>query len=153
MFTRIALSMMLMCGFAGTAMAQAWTPAQQEVWNLEQQQWKMAAAKDTSWMDTMVHDNLRYWETGDPMPRGKASLKHWAKYSSESSTVLEQELFPISITVTGNVAVVQYHYVVARENYDKKRESVTGQYTDVLIKDNGRWQFIAWTGGDIPKKH
>ena len=41
----------------------------------------------------------------------------------------------------------------ARENYDKKRESVTGQYTDVLIKDNGRWQFIAWTGGDIPKKH
>jgi len=67
--------------------------------------------------------------------------------------VLQQELFPISITVTGNVAVVQYHYVVARENYDKKRESVTGQYTDVLIKDNGRWQFIAWTGGDIPKKH
>ena len=151
MFTRIALSMVLLCGFAGTATAQAWTPAQQEVWNLEQQQWKMVAAKDTSWMDSMVHDNLRYWETGDPMPRGKSSLKHWAKYSTEGSTVLEQELFPISITITGNVAVVQYHYVVARENHDKKRESVTGQYTDVLIKDGGRWQFIAWQGGDIPK--
>jgi hypothetical protein len=77
-------------------------------------------------MDTMVHVNLQYRETGGPMPRDKASPKKWSRYGAESNTVLEQELFPIS---------------------------VTGQYTDVLIKDNGRWQFIAWTGGEIPKKH
>jgi hypothetical protein len=28
---------------------------------------------------------------------------------------------------------------------------VTGRYTDVLIKENGRWMFIAWTGGDDKK--
>jgi hypothetical protein len=70
----------------------------------------------------------------------------------ENSTVLEQELFPISITLTGNVAVVQYNYQIARENHKKEREMVTGNYTDVLVKENGRWQFLTWSGGDQPKK-
>jgi len=86
------------------------------------------------------------------MPRGKDSLKRWGKYQVDNSTVLEQELFPISITVTGNVAVVQYNYLIARENYKKEREMVTGNYTDVLVKENGRWQFLTWSGGDHPKK-
>ena len=137
---------------AGVASAQAWSPEQQEIWKVEEQQWKMAAAKDVSWMDTMVHPSMRYWETGDPMPRDRASLKRWARYSNENGTVLEQEIFPISATITGNVAVVQYHYMIARENLKKERETVTGHYTDVLIKENGRWLFIAWAGGDDPKK-
>ena len=145
-----AVSLML-CGFTGAAVAQAWSPEQQEIWALEQQQWKMAAAKDLSWIDTMVHPNLRYWETGDPMPRGKESLRRWGKYQVENSTVLEQELFPISITLTGNVAVVQYNYQIARENHKKEREMVTGNYTDVLVKENGRWMFIAWAGGEDKK--
>ena len=49
-------------------------------------------------------------------------------------------------------AVVQYIYQIARENHKKEREMVTGNYTDVLIKENGRWQFLTWSGGDQPKK-
>jgi hypothetical protein len=138
--------------FAGAAGAQSWSPEQQELWKLEEQQWKMAAAKDLSWIDSMVHPNLRYWETGAAMPRDRKSLKHWARYDSENSTVLEQEILPISATITGNVAVVQYHYLVASENQKKERTRETGHYTDVLIKENGRWMFIAWAGGDDPKE-
>ena len=112
----------------------------------------MDAAKDMTWIDTLAHPNLRYWETGAPMPRDRASLKQWSRYTSEGSTTLEQEIFPISATITGNVAVVQYNYMIARENYKKERETVTGHYTDVLIKEGGRWLFIAWAGGDDPKK-
>jgi hypothetical protein len=103
--------------FAGEASAQALSPEQQEIWKVEQQQWNMDAAKDMSWMETLLHPNLRFWETGAPMPRDKASLKQWSRYDSESGTVLEQELFPISATITGNLAVVQYYYMIARENY------------------------------------
>jgi len=137
--------------YGGAASAQSWSAEQQEIWKVEEQQWKMAAAKDLSWMDTMVHPSMRYWETGDPMPRDRASLKRWGRYSNENGTVLEQEIFPISATITGNVAVVQYHYMIARENLKKERETVTGHYTDVLIKENGRWLFVAWAGGDNPK--
>jgi hypothetical protein len=151
MFTRllsIAAVSAALCGFAGVASAQTWNPEQQEIWQFEQQQWKMAAAKDDSWIDTMVHPNMRYWETDNPMPRDKASLKHWSRYQNEIGTMLHHELFPISATITGNVAVVQYHYMSAVENFKKERETVTGHYTDVLIKENGRWMFIAWAGGD-----
>jgi hypothetical protein len=138
--------------FAGTAFAQTWSAEQQEVWRFEEQQWKMAAAKDLSWVDTMVHPNVSVWGNAQPAPQDKASLARWSKYDSSSNTVLEQDIFPISIVITGNIAVVNYRYMVASENYKKERETVTGRYMDILVKESGRWLFLAWAGGDDPKK-
>ena len=149
---RLTAAALVLCAFAGTVYAEGMSQDQQDVWKVEQQQWKLASSKDNSWIDTMTHANLKTWETGAPMPRDKASLKHWSRYDNESSTVLEYEILPISTTITGNVAVVQYYYMMGRENYKKERETVTGHYTDVLMKDGGHWLFIAWAGGDDPKK-
>lgn len=132
------------------AAAQTWTAEQQEIWTLEQQQWQMSKDKDLTWVDKMVHPNLSFWDVDQPGPQNKDSLVRWNRYSSSASTVLEQELFPISVTITGNLAVAQYSYTVVRENYKKEREPATGRYTDVLIKEGGRWLFIAWAGGDDP---
>ena len=155
MFTQMvatATAVLMLCAVADAAAAQEWSAEQQEIWKVEQQQWKMSAARDMSWIDTMVHQNMKFWETGAPMPRDKASLKHWSRFDADNGSTLEQELFPISATITGNVAVVQYNYMVARENYKKERETVTGHYTDVLVKEGGRWLFLTWAGGDDPKK-
>lgn len=141
-----------LAALASVASAQTWSAAQQEVWKLEDQQWKMAAEKDISWIDKMVHPNLSYWDSNQIAPQNKASLTRWDRYNNSNSTVLEQELFPISMTITGNIAVAQYRYAVARENYKKERETVSGRYTDVFMQDGGRWMFIAWAGGDDPKK-
>ena len=148
----VAVSLAL-CAFAGaTFAADTMSADQQDLWKLEQQQWKMSAAKDSSWIDSMVHPNLKFWDRTSPMPRDKASLKLWNRLEQADSTVLAQEIFPISATITGNVAVLQYNYMVARENYRKEHETVTGHYTDVLIKQGNDWKFIAWAGGDDPKK-
>jgi hypothetical protein len=132
----------------GTAVAQTWTPEQQEIWRLEDQQWKMSAAKDPSWIDTMVHANLSYWDAGEAMPQNKASLTRWSRYDYANNTVLEQELFPISLVITDNAAVAHYRYRRAVENSRKERRIVTGRYTDVFIKDGSRWLFLTWSGGD-----
>jgi hypothetical protein len=134
---------LVLIGFAGVAGAQTWSTEQQEVWQFEQTQWKMAAAKDLSWVDTMVHPNLSFWETEQHSPQDKASLERWNRFNNASNTVLEQELFPVAITITGNLAVVHYRYTMARENYKKEREMVTGRYTDILLKDGGSWKFIS----------
>ena len=105
------------------AAAQTWNAEQQEVWKLEEQQWQMSKDKDISWIDKMVHPNISYWDVDQPGPQNKASLQRWNRYSNANATVLEQELFPISMTITGNIAVVQYRYSVARENYKKERET------------------------------
>jgi len=139
-------------GIAFTASAQTWSPAEQEVWKLEEQQWQMSKDKDLTWIDKMVHANVSYWDVDAQSPQNKASLARWNRYGTTNGTVLEQELSPVAITITGNIAVVQYRYRVARENLKKERETVGGRYTDVLTKDGGKWMFIAWAGGDDPKK-
>jgi hypothetical protein len=137
---------------ASVASAQTWSPEQQEIWRFEELQWKMSMDKDISWIDKMVHPNISYWAVDRPAPQNKASLTRWTRYTDASTTTLEQEISPISATITGNVAVVQYTYTAVRENYKKDRETATGRYTDILIKEGGRWMFIAWAGGDDPKK-
>ena len=149
--TSTILSTLALLSFAGAVSAQTWNPEQQEIWKFEELQWKMAAAKDSSWIEKMVHPNLSYWETGEMSPAIKASLSRWDKYGQSNNTVIEQELFPIAITITGSTAVVQYRYKVARENTKKEREIVNGHYSDVLVKDDGHWRFLAWAGGDDPK--
>jgi len=136
----------------GGASAQTWSAEQQEIWKFEEQQWQMAKDKDLTWIDKMVHPNLSYWDVDQPSPQNKASLTRWNRYNSGNATVLEQELHPISITITGNIAVVQYRYSIARENLKKERETFSGRYTDVLVKEGGKWLFLAWAGGDDPKK-
>lgn len=138
--------------WAGAASAQTWSAEQQELWKLEEKQWQMAKDKDLSWIETMVHPGLSYWSNDSPVPQTRASLARWNRYDNTNTTVLEQELFPLAITITGNVAVVSYHYQIARETYKKERETVHGRYTDVFLRDGGRWLFLAWTGGDDPKK-
>jgi hypothetical protein len=110
----------------------------------------MARDEDESWIDKMVHPNISFWDIAQQSPQNRESLARWNRYGNANNTVLEQELFPISVTITGNVAVVHYRYMVAREDYKKDRETVNGRYTDILIKENGRWMFISWAGGDDP---
>ena len=137
--------------FASAASAQTWTAEQQELWKLEDVQWKMSAEIDLTWIDKMVHPSISFWDNGEVAPQNKASLTRWNRYTTGNSTVLEQEVFPISMTITGNVAVAQYRYKTARETYKKDKETVTGHYTDVFMKDGGQWKFIAWGGGEDPK--
>jgi len=112
----------------------------------------VAAAKDSSWIAKVVHPNLSYRERDTPAPQDQASLALWDRYNNANFAVLNQELFPISITITGNIAVVQYRYLTPPANHEKEHEMVTGRWTDVLVKDGGRWSFTAWADGDDPEK-
>ena len=138
--------------FAGVSQAQTWSSEQQEILKLEEQQWQMSTAKDSTWIDKMVHPNLSAWEWGEVAPQDKASLVRWNKFESRSGRMLEHELYPIAVTITGTVAVVHYRYKVARENDRKERETATGRYTTVLVKEGGRWLYLSWSGGDDPKR-
>ena len=60
----------------------------------------MSKDEDLSWIDSMVHPNLSYWAVDRPVPQNKASLLRWNRYDSSSGTILEQEIFPISATIT-----------------------------------------------------
>jgi hypothetical protein len=151
---RIALGLLCLTllGGATSAAAQSWTPEQQELWKVEELQWKMSAAKDLTWIPKMVHPSMSAWDNDSPSPQSMASLTRWAKFDSSEGTMLEHEIYPIAATITGNVAVMQYRYRAASENAKKEHKTANGRWTDVLVKDASGWKFITWAGGADPEK-
>lgn len=133
-----------------TALGQSWSDKQLEVWNVIETQWKASMEKDANWTDKYLHDNFLGWANQNPTPRSKASVKKWNRYETENSTTLLQELFPAGIVVQGNTAVAHYFYSQSSEDKKGERETVHGRYTDILVKENGAWRFLAWRGGDNP---
>ena len=61
---------------------------------------------------------------------------------------LRYELYPLAITVDGDVAVAHYLYSVAFRDKEGQIEVSNGRYTDVLVRKEDGWKFIAWHGGD-----
>ena len=84
------------------------------------------------------------------MPRDRSSARKWNRYGIGNSTTLLQELYPVGIVVHDNTAVVHYFYSQAAEDRKDERKTVHGRFTDVLVKEKGKWLYLAWSGGDNP---
>ena len=124
---------------------------QKAVWDVERQVWRMVKDKDLRWVDEYVHPRASFWTFDAEHPQDKPTLARLERDAAPESTTLEYELTPESVTVTGDVAVAHYRYRTVRENARHQRSTATGRYTDVFLREDGRWRYIAWAGGDDPK--
>ncbi len=154
MFKRRLLAAVIPFVILATAPApaegQMWSEEQTQVWTLIVDSWNAIVAKDVAWSDKWVHPNAVVWGGQYPMPRKRASVKKWDGYDFQSSTTLTHEESPAGIVVQGNTAVAHYYYTLGNESMSGERQVVQGRCTDVLIREGGRWQFIAWHCGDTP---
>jgi hypothetical protein len=132
------------------SLAQSWSEEQLEVWNFIQGQWDATMKKDPGWVEQTLHEKFQGWAWENPAPRDKAATAAWERYSSANSTTLVQSLHPLRIVVAGDTAVAHYVYSTASENHEGKRETTHGRYTDILVRTDGKWRFLAWSGGDQP---
>jgi ketosteroid isomerase-like protein len=62
--------------------------------------------------------------------------------------LLAHELYLLSIVVHDDVAVAHYLYSSAYKPKNGEIEMNNGRYTDVLVRTEDGWKFIAWHGGD-----
>jgi ketosteroid isomerase-like protein len=136
---------------SGALYAQETQDDQAAVWAIVEQAWIATERGDANWVDEMLLADFVGWPAQSPAPRNKASTRMWARYDGGSSEGLVHELYPLSIVVHGDVAVVHYLYTSAVQNRDKESVVRNGRFTDVLARDDGGWKFIAWHGGhDAP---
>ena len=87
------------------------------------------------------------WPSESPAPRSRASVRLWNRFQISQTKGIAHELYPLSIVVHGDMAVVHYLYTSAVETRDKKTEVTSGRYTDVLVRADDGWKFISWHGG------
>lgn len=121
---------------------------QAAVWSAVERIWQAAESGDSGWVETMLSADFMGWPNTSPAPRSKGSVRMWNRLEQEQAKGISHELFPLSIIVHGDMAVVHYLYTSAVQPKGKGTEISNGRYTDVLVRDDGTWKFISWHGGD-----
>ncbi|MDH3778284.1 MAG: nuclear transport factor 2 family protein [Gammaproteobacteria bacterium] len=111
-------------------------------------EWEAARKGDQDKVDDMLTNDFMGWGKSSPAPRSKTSTSNWSRFSTEMGRVVRYELYPLSITIHEDVAIAHYLYSSAFKDKQGKIEISNGRYTDVLIRTEDGWKFIAWHGGD-----
>jgi hypothetical protein len=146
---RISRSVILMASLLLPliAFAEDWSKEQQEVLASEE---ACINAETANERKACYHEDYVGWSMGSPVALSKSDI---LKLIDDDYATTENEtlLFkPVSVIVKGNMAVVSY--VEAGTSTDKRTNEVeflVSRWTDVLIKDGGKWQWISDHGEDI----
>ena len=141
----IALSI----GMPVTAQAQEMTRAQQEVWEWEQGCW----ATDNTLEDVMAcfHEDFFGWGSRSSVPSSKATRRVFFARFFETSEAVFQFLNPLSVKVRDDMAVIIYLATYTTRNRRTDEETtVTERWTDIAIREGGRWYWIADHGTRVP---
>ena len=128
--------------------AQEATDDSADVWSAVEAQWDADEKGDKNWVDRLLTDDFVGWSKNSPAPRNKSSTKMWDRFDEQRRKMVAHELYPLSIVVHGDVAVAHYLYTSANEDKDGAIESDNGRYTDILVRGEDGWKFLAWHGGD-----
>ena len=121
---------------------------QADVWSTIEQQWNAQEKGDSKWIDRLLTDDFSGWGRSSPAPRTKSSTKMWNRFNLKVSKMIAHELYPLSIVINGDVGIAHYLYTSATEDKDGKIETSNGRYSDVLLRTDDGWKFIAWHGGE-----
>ena len=138
---------LLLAGGPSSAQETESVNDQADVWAVVEQQWNAQEKGDRKWVDQLLTDDVTGWRKESPAPRGKASTKMWNRFAAQISEMVAHELYPLSISVNGDVAIAHYLYTSATKDKDGEIETNNGRYTDVLVRTDDGWRFIAWHGG------
>ena len=132
-----------------TAVAQNSADDEADVILTIERQWEAEQRGDKEWLDNMLADKFSGWQKNAPAPRSKASTKMWDRFNDDQGKTIAHELYFQNIIVHDDVAIAHYLYTSAFQEKEKKKVEVSnGRYTDVLIRTEDGWKFIAWHGGD-----
>lgn len=127
--------------------AQQWSPAQEEVWQSVESYWGLFASEDIGGFLSYLHDDFTGWSYGAAVPRTKADMEKSLTQDFATSETISYDIKPAAIKLHGDVAIV--HYYFDRTYLDDKgdRHTATGRWTDILIRQAGRWIMIGDHGG------
>ncbi len=118
------------------------------VWSVIEEEWMADEKDDKKWPERLLTENFSGWGNNSPAPRSKSSTMMWNRFNDKLGKMVMHELYPLSIVVHDDVAVAHYLYSSAFESKDGDIEMSEGRYTDILVRTDGGWKFLAWHGGD-----
>ena len=129
------------------ASAEDWTKEQQEVLAFEE---ACVTAKTADVLIGCFHQDYVGWGMGSTVPISKADLLKVIANDFESFDSDTLLFKPVSVIVKGNMAVVSY--IQSGKTKNKATDEVeyyTQRWTDVCLKEGGKWTWISDHGVDL----
>ena len=128
--------------------SQNWSQEQTEVWKVVESVWQTVQEADAEKMATYFHEDYKGWEWGDQYPRTKKTASEYFHYFFPRSHLITFSLEPLAIIVKNDMSVIHYYYTTLSEDGNGKASEEKGRWTDIYVKENGKWLMIADSGGE-----
>jgi len=131
------------------AQPPTWSAEQTAVWTVISRSWTDEIARNGRWPGQYVHQNMVSWGSDWPMPRYRDSVERWSRYYDQQSRVLQHEISPAAITISGNTAVVHYTAVSMRQREVPRGEAPPAPereavgIVETLVRDGANWRFLS----------
>lgn len=128
------------------AFAQDWSAEQQEVWEFE----LGCQESKEAWIDCFHEDYVAWADLSLGVPFRKADNEAIGGRSWDDNEQLFVHLKPVEITVRGDFAVALVVYTnTVRNRATGEVVTTTQAWTDICIKEDGRWYWIADHGTPV----
>ena len=129
------------------ASADNWSKEQMEVIKFEE---ACISAKTADYLIGCFHEDFVGWGQGSTVPTSKADRVKSITDGFENNDSETMLFKPVSVIVKGNMAVISY--IDSSKSTNKTTKEVTystQRWTDVCLKDGGKWYWISDHGVDI----
>jgi len=128
--------------------AQTWSAEQQDVWAGVQKYWEASASGNVQSFIDYFDDSYSGWSYVSKVPQGKEVSRKWIEEDMKNTSTVLYDISPLAIWVQGDFAFVHYYYAqIQKDKETSKNESSDGNWTDILMKKNGKWMLVGDHGG------
>jgi ketosteroid isomerase-like protein len=135
--------------FSNLLFGQEWSEEEKEVWAAVENWWQAWADGDINKIHSGMAEGFRGWRENFHAPYTTKEDQPWAERWIQNNKVVLQHLYPFSIDIHGDVAVVFLSYQIVLEQKDGSDKEEQGKWTEIYRKIDGKWLVIAETGFDI----
>ena len=148
----ISTIFLIFCCLTGKSFAADWSPGQAEVLKIVEAYTEASHQRDLNTYLSFWHPDFLGWHNGDSALTNKAQRQRGLDHFFGSTSSLSYELEPLAVMIVadGKAAIVHYVLRSVLENKASLRQSNgVSQWTDYLVKENGRWLLISDHGGNV----
>ena len=153
-FTSISFVLAVFCFMLLSSIplfAQEWSAAQKEVWKNVEAYTALNTQRNLEGFLEYFHTDYCGWDYENALPINKTWIRKFIEYNWKTTKIVFSDIKPVAIKIHGDVAFVHYYYTMVSKNTEGKEKSVSGRWTDILMKQGDKWVMIGDHGGQTSK--
>lgn len=137
---------------SANSFAQQWTSEQKEVWQTEINNWDALKSGNLNDFESYFADSYMDWDFQNTAPQNKTDAAKGLGDFLQNNTIKYYTLTPIVIWVKGDFSYAMYYYTILSKNkVTGKEDQSEGNWTDILMKQGGKWLLVGDRGGKTSK--